>query len=509
MGDFLDSLPIPLSEDGDDEEIGSTDSLVSSSRCGKRIVGYYPSWGTRSFSPRMAQRLTHVIFAFLETKADGEVKVGCVDPAHTSNCDDDEKTAAKRLAQMMRVASQFDHLNIMFAVGGWENSQYFSGIAASRDKRLNFIASIIKAINEHDFDGVDIDWEYPVTGGAHEGIAADKQNYVTLLSELRAALSNLAKMNGRTQPYLMSVAGAAGQWTLDPGYDIPGLIEHLDFINVMTYDYFGAWGSKWGAYTGPPAPLFFGMPKRFSGKTNVAWTIKYYACHSHLPHKINMGVPFYGRFWENVGSAIDESDQMWRRADAVDGVFKGGAMTYAQVMGNISAAGFQQNFHEKTKSKYAYNPSSRVYIGFDDLETMDYKIKFAQEKNVGGIMIWALDQDDEQLSMLDKVSSSDLCGNTNPSDVPFKCLPTDEILWWTPENSDENRQGMCGKAAPQINGRFPVCDPDDPGYSCCSKTGYCGSGDEFCKCEGCVDYAADPDKILEYSKSPPPSASSI
>ncbi|CAF4305283.1 unnamed protein product, partial [Rotaria magnacalcarata] len=66
----------------------------------------------------------------------------------------------------------------MFAVGGWENSQYFSSIAASPDKRVRFIASTLKLLDEYRMDGIDIDWEHPVTGGAVEGIPEDKQNYV-------------------------------------------------------------------------------------------------------------------------------------------------------------------------------------------------------------------------------------------------------------------------------------------------------------------------------------------
>uniref|UniRef100_A0A914YMU1 Chitin-binding type-1 domain-containing protein n=1 Tax=Panagrolaimus superbus TaxID=310955 RepID=A0A914YMU1_9BILA len=56
---------------------------------------------------------------------------------------------------------------------------------------------------------------------------------------------------------------------------------------------------------------------------------------------------------------------------------------------------------------------------------------------------------------------------------------------------------MCGKSAPLINGYYPVCDPDDPGYSCCGAAGYCGSEDEFCACDTCIDYRAEPDKIIQ------------
>ncbi|XP_026686851.1 uncharacterized protein LOC113471698, partial [Diaphorina citri] len=345
------------------------------------------------------------------------------------------------------------------------------------------------------FDGVDVDWEYPVTGGANEGVPADKQNYVTFMSELRTALDGLASRAGRKDKYLISFASAAGQWTLDPGYDLVGLLKYADFANIMTYDFFGAWESKWGAYTGPPAPLFFGMPPRFSGKTNVDWTIKYYACKSKTPHKINMGVPFYGRYWKNVGDPVDKSDNMWRMAAAVNGKFEGGYVPWNEI-NSFMSNGFEKHFHEKSKSPYAFNPGTKTFLGYENVQSLTHKKNYAAEKNVGGLMIWALEQDDDDLSLLNVISSANLCAKTDPNLVNFKCSPIDEKRWWTSEDGDD-KAGLCGRSAPLYKGYYPVCDPDDPGYSCCGAFGYCGTGEKYCKCPTCTDYQNNPEKITK------------
>lgn len=92
------------------------------------------------------------------------------------------------------------------------------------------------------------------------GISADKENYVIFLRELRQKLGD---------DRLISIAAGAGQEAFT-GYDVPNILKYVDWINVMTYDFFGAWDSQWGAYVGPNSPLHYSAP---SGKT-LAKSIK-------------------------------------------------------------------------------------------------------------------------------------------------------------------------------------------------------------------------------------------
>lgn len=220
-------------DDGSDEEGGSTDEEpppggdveVTVQNCGKRIIGYYTSWGKKKINSRIMAKLTHVVYAFMEMREDGTVDLGSPDKAHSSDVGKETRVSRERLQHLMELSKFFPHVKISFAVGGWENSQYFSKTAASSEGRIKFIASIIKLIEKYGlllflyalctqryrvrhsivivhhfffagFDGVDIDWEYPVTGGAVEGVPQDKSNYVLLMKELRRALDVFAEEAG-------------------------------------------------------------------------------------------------------------------------------------------------------------------------------------------------------------------------------------------------------------------------------------------------------------------------
>lgn len=161
------------SENGSIEEDDfDGNSNVPSSSCDKKIVGYYTSWSKTQISTSLLSKFTHIIFAFFEMKSDGTVGIGNPDHSSAQTLSDNEVTqqALSNLKSLMRKKSNIPGLKVTFAVGGWENSQYFSSMAADPTLKQNFIASVVKTIDEYGFDGIDIDWEYPVTGGAKEGL---------------------------------------------------------------------------------------------------------------------------------------------------------------------------------------------------------------------------------------------------------------------------------------------------------------------------------------------------
>ena len=124
-------------------------------------------------------------------------------------------------------------LKVMLAIGGWnEGGKKYSAMAKSEQSRQTFIRSVVEFMKEHGFDGFDLDWEYP---GAQDrdGSWDDKQNFASLVEELAAAF----------KPYnwLLSAAVSPAKFRVNDGYDVRKISQHLDFINVMTYDLHGSW----------------------------------------------------------------------------------------------------------------------------------------------------------------------------------------------------------------------------------------------------------------------------
>ncbi|EGT34273.1 hypothetical protein CAEBREN_32109 [Caenorhabditis brenneri] len=253
-----------------------------------RIVGYYEE--TKNYEIRESQlgKLTHVIFSYLDMNSNGSLTF--------SNF-----PMRKRFLNLVEMARKVNPgLKVMISI--LENFSVFKVVAESEEKRKNLANNIATFILTQQIDGVDIFWDRPQE-------AKHPELYVLLLSEIRQKLTEIETPSRETS-YLLSVGVPGFDWNyLTEFIDLNGMMEHVDFVNVTSTKYYGMWTSKWGQYTGPPAPLYSGIGQYED--SNVDWTMKFLSNTTGNPKTLNMGVPFFGAYWMNVEGPIDEKEEMW------------------------------------------------------------------------------------------------------------------------------------------------------------------------------------------------------
>ena len=203
-------------------------------------VGYYQSWAKYRPSgchPLRAADIpvrefgyTHLIYSFAGISSAGEVGFYNGVAEEASLYRDFNGLKAVHVG-----------LHTLVAVGGWNLDQaLFVRAAADPGARSRFARSAARFLREHGFDGLDLDWEYPVS---RHGTPRDRENYVLLVEAVRQAL------DAEGAGYLLTVALPVGPDKLDAGFDLPGLARHADWFHLMSYDVHGAWDAAAGANT--------------------------------------------------------------------------------------------------------------------------------------------------------------------------------------------------------------------------------------------------------------------
>ncbi|WMJ69919.1 glycoside hydrolase family 18 protein [Stenotrophomonas sp. 24(2023)] len=349
---------------------------------------YYPGGSASRYpvSAIPADRLTHLFYAFSTIK-EGRCVVGDEAPANFA-----------ALADLKRA---HPHLQTLISIGGW-NAGGFSDAALTPASRKRFIDSCMALFFDRhagSFDGVDIDWEFPVSGGPTE-IAhrpQDRANFTRLAVEFRAALDARGRKQGR--PLLLTAALAAGRLQTDgpydpaASYDLPALAKVLDFINLMSYDM----GTGFSSVSTFNAPLHAvdGDPLQPALKrwNNVAGAVQFYREHGVPADKLVLGVPFYGRGFKVTGDAPDGLYQPYSApADAGDW-----RVIRTRYLGQ---PGWTQHWQAQAQSPWLYNASEKVFISYEDPRSIAIRSHYARSEGLRGVFMWELTGDDEQASLL-------------------------------------------------------------------------------------------------------------
>ncbi|EEP82318.1 conserved hypothetical protein [Uncinocarpus reesii 1704] len=373
--------------------------IVSSPQCpggksaDKRLIGYYEGWnlqrpcGTMKPSEIPLGWYTHINFAFALVNP----KTFRIDPM-------DAKTASL-YTEVTGLKRRQPGLEVWIAIGGWAMNDpgpyrtAFSDMAKSEANQDAFFESLISFMQRNNFDGVDIDWEYPVADD-RGGIPEDFDNVVTMLRRLRQRLNETGRKYGLT------ITLPASYWYLR-GFNLVEMEPHLDWFNIMTYDIHGVWDRNVTSI-GPYAYAHTNLTEIQMG-LELLWR------NNINPGRVVMGLGFYGRsFTMKDPNCLDPGCEFSDGARGGECTGTPGVLSAAEIVEIIKNGANVRT--DETAAVNIVTWDTNQWVSWDNAHTLKKKVEYANARCLGGTMVWAIDLDDGTL--LDALGS----GLSRPKD---------------------------------------------------------------------------------------------
>jgi chitinase len=363
-------------------------ALSARAQAAPRIAAYYD--GGMPVSQIPAASIDDLIYAFGE-------------PDDAGVCTPPTAAQAGTFAALRGLRKQHPGLRLLVSIGGWDEAPQYSDIALTARSRSRFAASCIQAfLVGQGFDGIDLDWEFPVHGGMNRSRPQDRADATALVREFRRQLDTLGRRNHRH--YLLTVATPAGTWqqggaySVSDSYDLAALARSVDWLNVMTYDMNTIFSPLSGFNTPLEADPHDLTPEPQRSSDNLTSAVSFYEAHGVPADKIMLGVAFYGRGFEGVSAQHA-------------GLYSKYTTTYPETPWKtiesqfLSSHDWVRHWSPTAQAPWIYNTGQHIFFTYDDPRSLGIKADFARRARLRGVMIWVLGEDDPGNHLLNALVS--------------------------------------------------------------------------------------------------------
>jgi chitinase len=298
---------------------------------------------------------THLCHAFLTADAEGNVDTKRGVPSRAVT-DDAHRAGVK----------------VILSLGGWGWDKQFASIVSKPEAEDRYAKAVIAIIDTFDYDGIDFDWEYPDTKEEVVG-------FERLARRFRKELDELSRQKHR--PMVLTMAASSNAETLR-WLSKEILVETLDWVNVMTYDFAGPWTS----YAGHNSPLFASSKQPAGKPRSTERSMKYLVEERGIPaNKLAVGIPLYGR-----GFSVAEPYASTKNAPPTRSRAGGG--NYSNIE-KLVKEGWTRRWDDETKTPWLIAPDKSTVIGYDDAESVAIKSEWAMKQGFRGVFFWQIGGD--------------------------------------------------------------------------------------------------------------------